>query len=333
MRPREMQIRRHLLRTCAVGAGTLACPALLLAQAAAAWPTRSVRLVVGLASGGLADVLTRALQPHLAEGLGQPVVIDNRGGAGGNLAAIEVIRNGGDGHTFLVAPTTLESINPVLYPTMGFDPARELQPVGLLANSHLFLIARPGLAAASLKDLAALARAQPGRLSYGSAGNGTTPHLAGELFNQSGGLHIVHVPYRGAAPAIQDVMAGQIDFTFGPGTVFPSVKAGRLKILAVASRQRAASYPEAPTFDEAGFPGVYADSMFGIYAPASMPAAPVARMSRELGRALELPVIQARFADLGAEALPLQPQAFRSRVEAETRLFANLVKERGIKPD
>lgn len=329
--------RRRWLRHATLAAATLATPAWARAQAAPAaapaWPTRPVRLVVGLAPGGLADVMSRTVQNALAEGLGQTVVVDNRGGAGGNIAATEVLRNGGDGHTFLIAPTTLESVNRVLYPSMGFDPARELQPVALLGNSHLFLIARPGLPAQSLQELAALARAQPGRLSYGSAGNGTTPHLAGELFKQSADLFITHLPYRGAAPAIQDVMAGQIDFTFGPGTVFSSVKAGRLKILAVASQRRAASYAQAPTFDEAGVPGVHADSMFGFYAPAAMPAAHVARMNQEVNRVLSQPGVQARFADLGAEALPLTPAQFRARVEAETRLFAPIVRKRGIRPD
>lgn len=333
MRPPPSPTRRHLLIRCAATAGAAALPQLAHAQPAATWPTRPLRLVVGLAPGGLADVLTRTLQAPLTKALGQPVIIDNRGGAGGNLAALEVIRNGGDHHTFLVAPTTLESINPVLYPSMGFNPGTQLQPVALLANSHLFLIARPGLAAGSLKELAALARATPGRLSYGSAGNGTTPHLAGELFKQAGGLFITHLPYRGAAPALQDVMAGQIDFAFGPGTVFGLVKAGRLKILAVASRQRAASYAQAPTFDEEGFPGVYADSMFGIYAPPSLPAAALERMSREVNAALGQASVGERFADLGAEALPLQPQAFRERVAAETKLFAAIVRSRGIRPD
>ncbi len=325
--------RRRLLQTWGGAAVAAWACVPLRAQASAAWPVRPVRLVVGLAPGGLADVLMRTLQKTVSDGLGQAVVIENRGGAGGNVAALEVLRSGADGHTFLVAPTTLESVNPVLYPSMGFDPSRELQPVALLANSHLFLIARPGLEASSLKELAALARARPGRLAYGSAGNGTTPHLAGELFKQSGNLFITHIPYRGAAPAIQDVMAGQIDFAFGPGTVFPSVQAGRLKILGVASRQRAPSVAEAPTFDEQGFPGVYADSMFGIYAPTSAPADVVARLTSEINRALAQPAIQARFAAIGAQALPLPAQEFKALVAAETQLFAGIVRARGIKTD
>lgn len=330
MRRISAPTRRGLLR--AGVAAAFACTPWARAQATS-WPTRRVRLIVGLAAGGLADALARKVQAPLAKVLDQPVIIDNRGGAGGNLAAIEVIRNGADEHTFLVAPTTLESVNPHLYPNMGFQPSVDLQPVALLANSQLFLIARPGLPAATLQELAALARAEPDRLSYGSAGNGTTPHLAGELFKQAGRLSIAHVPYRGAAPAIQDVMAGQIDFTFGPGTVFSSVQAGRLKILGVASRKRAAGYPEAPTFDEQGFPGVYGDSMFGIYAPMSMSSAVVERMNRAVNAVLAQQPIREGFAELGAEALPLLPREFASLVAAEGSLFAAVVRSREIKLD
>lgn len=299
----------------------------------APWPSRAVRLVVAFPPGGLADVMARALQPALSEALGQPVVIDNRAGAGGNVAATEVVRNGQDGHSFLITVSTTESVNPLMFQRMPFDPQKDLQPVGLLANSQLFLISRPTLAPNSLKELVDYARAHPDSLRYGSAGNGTTPHLAGELFKQSAGISALHVPYRGAAPAIQDVMAGQIDFSFAPGTVFALARAGKLKVLGVASRQRTAGAPEVPTFDEAGIKEVYADTLFGVYAPRAASATAIDRLNREINKILAQPATQARFIDLGAEALPLKPAEYKALVQSETRLFAAIVKARGITAD
>jgi tripartite-type tricarboxylate transporter receptor subunit TctC len=300
---------------------------------APAWPSKPVRLVVALAPGGLADVLSRTIESPLSKALGQQVVIDNRGGAGGNVGGVEVARNGGDGHTFLIAPSTLESVNPLIFPRMPFDPQKDLMPVALLANSHLFLLVRPTLPVNTLKEFLAYAKAHPGTLSYGSAGNGTTPHLAGELLKQGAGITATHVAYRGAAPAIQDVLSGQIDFAFGPATVLSHVKAGKLKLLAVASRQRSPSAPDAPTFVEAGVNGVFADSLFGIYAPTQTPVEVINRMNREVNKVLAQPDIKARFQELGAEAAPRQPAEYKAMVQAETSLFTEIVKSRGITVD
>ena len=307
-----------------VGAGAQTQPA--------AWPGKPVRLVVAFPPGGLADVMARMLQPQLSEALGQAVVIDNRGGGGGNVAAAEVARNGGDGHTFLVNVTTIESVNPLMFERMPFD-AKDLQHVALLANTQLFLVTRPTLEVNNLKEFVAYARAHPGKLSYGSAGNGTTPHIAGELFKQNTGVFATHIPYRGAAPAIGDLMAGQIDFGFMPGTVFQSVRAGKLKLLGVASRQRTPNFASAPTVAEEGFGNVYADTPFAVYAPAAMPAANVARMNREINRLLALPAIKARFAEVGADAVPMSPAEVTALVQAESQLFGPVVKNRGIKAD
>ncbi|URI05933.1 tripartite tricarboxylate transporter substrate binding protein [Aquincola tertiaricarbonis] len=296
----------------------------------AAWPHKSLRLVVAFPPGGLADVMCRVVQPTLAAALGQTLVVDNRAGAAGNLAASEVVANGKDGHSLLVTTSTTESVNPAMFARMPVDFDKDLQPVGQLANSLLFLIARPGLPVNTLKDLVAHAKAHPDTLSYGSAGVGTTPHLAGELFKQAAGITAAHVPYRGAAPAIQDVMAGQVDFAFAPGTVLPSMKAGKLKVLAVASRQRSSSAPTIPTFEELGYADVVADTRFGVYAPAGLPAAAVELFNRELNKALALPETQRRFTELGADAVPLTPAAYRGVVQAETRLFRGIVKARGI---
>lgn len=337
--------RRHWLRRLAAAAATAAttaagttalraqpAPAGQAAQAAA-WPTRPLRVVVAFPPGGLADVMLRFLQAPLQEALGQPLLIDNRAGAAGNLAATEVLRSGSDGHTVLVTVTTMESVNPLLFPRLGYDPQADLQPVALLANTQLFLATRASLAPNTLQAFIAHARANPGRLSYGSAGSGTTPHLAGELFKQAAGVFATHIPYRGAAPVIQDLMAGQIDFGFVPGTAFPMARAGKLKLLAVASRQRSAERPDLPTISEAGLADVYADTLFGVYAPAALPPTHVARLNQAINSLLSTPAVKARYAELAAEALPLGPAQFRDRVRAEARLFGAIVKARGISAD
>ena len=228
------------------------------------WPVKPVRLVVGLAPGGW-STCWRAPCSRPAEQK-QTVIVENRGGAGGNVAGAEVARNGGDNHTFLLNPSTTESVNPLMFASMPFNPQRDLRPVALLANSQLFLFVRSSLGVDTLEAFVEYARKRPDPLNYGSAGNGTTPHLAGELLKQATGIPATHAPYRGVAPAIQDLAAGQIDFAFGPATVFPMVQAGKLKVLAVASRQRAAVAPDIRTFSEAGIGGVFADSLFGVYA-------------------------------------------------------------------
>jgi tripartite-type tricarboxylate transporter receptor subunit TctC len=297
------------------------------------WPSKPVRFVVAYPPGGLADVLTRHLQQPLAEALGQPLVIDNRGGVNGNLAAETVISGGADGHTFLVAQTAVESINPSMFQRMSFDPTKALVHVALLANSQLYLVTRSTLAPENLKDFVKYARAHPGKLTYGSAGTGSTPHLAGELFKQNANVFAIHVPYRGVAPAMQDVMAGQIDYAFVPATALPSVRAGKLKVLAVASKTRTELSPGTPTFAEEGFGNVFADSLFGVYAPAGTRPEVVERLSREINKILSLPSVKARYSEVGAQAMPTSPAAFKAMVQAETQIFSSIVKARNITPD
>lgn len=316
------------------GAGALSLLAALPGGLrAASWPTKPVRLVVAFPPGGLADVMSRAIQPYLVETLGQQVLIDNRAGAAGNVAGSEVVHNGADGHSFLVTVSTTQSVNPWMFPKMPFDTQKDIQPVGLLANSQLFLIVRPGLGTKTLAAFLDHARAHPDGLTYGSAGNGTTPHLAGELLKLGAKIKATHVPYRGAAPAIQDVMAGQVDFAFAPGTVFPFAQAGKLDVLAVASRSRTRSAPDIPTFSEAGVDGVFADTLFGIYAPTAVPAAHVAALNQAVNKALERADIQARFLEVGAEALPKSPAEYRQLVDDEIKVFPAIVKASGIKAD
>ncbi len=296
------------------------------------WPSKPVRLIVAFPPGGLADVMARLLQPALSEALGQVVIIENRAGANGNVAA-DAMTKAGDGHSFLVSSTGVESVNPFIYAKMPFDPGRDLVHVALLANTQLFLVTRPTLPANTLKEFVAYAKSHPGKLSYGSAGSGSTPHIGGELFKQNAGIFATHLPYRGAAPALQDIMAGQIDFGLMPGTAFSAVRAGKLKLLAVASAKRTANWPSAPTFAEEGFGQVYADTLFGVYAPAGTPAEVVNRLNREINKQLATAVVKQRFADMGGEAIALNPGEFKQLVAAEATLFSGVIKARRIEPD
>ena len=301
----------------------------VIAAAQTAWPSKPVQLVVSYPPGGLADIMARLLQQPLTEALGRQVIVDNRAGAAGNLAG-EAVAKSNDGHTFLVTTSSIESVNPFMFNKMSFDPKKDLVPIALLANSRLFLVTRQGLPVASLKEFVDYARANPGRMAYGSAGIGTTPHLAGEMFKQNAKFFATHIPYRGAAPALQDVLAGQIDFAFVPGTAMPSVRAGRIKLLAVASPVRTAGEPDTPTFVELGFGEVFADTLFGVYGPAATPPEVVQRLNREINKVLALPATKARFAEFGADPVPVSAAEFKAIVQAEALRFGALVKARNI---
>lgn len=315
-----------------LGALATAC-ALAASPAAHAqdWPTKPIRLVVAFPAGGFGDVVARTAQTHLAQALGQPVVIDNKGGAGGNVAAAEVVRTN-DGHTFLLTASTTESVNPFIYPRMPFDVQADLKHVAVMAKLQSFLFARPNYPAANLNEFIAEARRNP-KMNYGSAGTGTNLHLAGELLAKAARFNVTHVPYKGAAAAIQDVAAGQVDFAFGPATVMPLVQSGKLKLFGVASKTRSASYPDIPTFAELGYPSVQVDSYFVIYAPSTTPAAAVRRFGAEVNRVLERADIKTRFAELGAVAMPVSIDETKRLVQEETRTFADILRNANIKPD
>ncbi len=320
--------RRHLL-TAALCAATLAAPAF----AQTAWPTKPLRIVVGFPPGGVADVVSRVISVPLGEALGQPVIIENKSGANGNVAADFVAKSAADGYTLVMSSTGIESVNPALFAKMPYDPQKDLQPVAAAARIQLFLVVRPELGVSDVKAFVALAKSKPGKLSYGSAGSGSTPHLAGELFKQSANIFATHVPYRGAAPALQDVLAGQLDFYFDPGIGIPHIRAGRLKALGVASAKRSALFPDVPTFGELGYRGINADTLFGFYAPAAVPKDVVARLNREINKALALPAVRQKIADLGGEAIPMSPADFKQLAQIETALFGGVIAARGIKAD
>jgi tripartite-type tricarboxylate transporter receptor subunit TctC len=324
-------IRRRLLQALSIAAlASAGCAA--LAQPASNWPAKPVRIVVGFAPGGSTDVMARILSQSLSESLGQPVIIDNKPGASGNISASEVIRAAPDGHTFLIAPTSVETANPSLFKSTIL-PSRDLIPVASVGRTQMYLVAKPQMAAKDARDLVALAKARPGTLSYASAGAGTPPHLACELFKQATGTDVTHVPYRGAAPALQDVLSGQADFVCDPGIAFPHIRTGKVKLLGIVSARRSPFFPDVPTVGEQGFKGADLDIWFGMWAPVGTPPEIVARMNREVAKALAQPAVRSRYADLGAEPVAMESADFRALLADEGALLSALIKQQKIVVD
>ena len=312
---------------------TLALPLLHAGALAQAWPAKPIKVVVAFPPGGAADTIARAISQPLQEALGQTVIVENRSGSGGNLGGDAVAKSPPDGYTLLMSSGGTVSVNPFIYPKMPFDPSKDLVPVAAAARVLVFLVVRPGLPPATIKEFIAYAKANPGKLSYGSPGNGSSPHLAAEMFKSQAGVYAVHVPYRGAAPVLSDLLAGQIDFTFDPGIAIPHVKSGKLRLLAVGSPKRSPLFPETPTLDEAGLKGFDADSMFGFYAPAGTPAEAIARLNREINRILGTPNVRERIAALGGEPAPMTPAQFGAKASEDAKRFGALIRERKIVGD
>lgn len=320
---------RRLLLALALATAALCAPAVH----ADTWPSKPIKVIVNFPAGGAADQLARAVSQPLQEALKQPVVIENRGGANGNVGGEAVARAAADGYTLLMSSGGMVSVNPHLYARMSFDPAKDLVPVAAAARVLVFLVTRPSLPPTDVKSFMAYLKTNPGKLSYGSPGNGSSPHLAGEMFKSQAGLFALHVPYRGAAPALQDLLAGQIDYAFDPGIGLNQVRAGKLKLLAVGSPHRSSQFPDVPTLDEAGLRGFDADTVFGFYAPAGTPPEVVAQLNTQINRALALPAVKERIAAIGGEPLPGTPADFQRRAAADSQRFGALIRERGIKAD
>ena len=300
---------------------------------AEAWPAKPIKVIVNFPPGGAADQIARAITVPLQEALGQPVVVDNRAGAGGNIGGEAVAKAAPDGYTLLLTSGGLVSINPSIYPKMSFNPAKDIVPVAAAARVLVFLEVKPGLPVKDVKEFIAYAKANPGKLTYGSPGNGSSPHLAGEMFKDMTQSFSVHVPYRGAAPAMQDLLGGQVDFMFDPGIGLNQVRAGKLKLLAVGSPQRSPLFPDVPTLNEVGLKGFDADTVFGFYAPAGLPAEIVARLNTEINKILGTQAVKERIAGLGGEVAPMTPAAFGAKAHEDTARFGKLIKDRRILGD
>ena len=301
-------------------------------MAADAFPTKPIRIVVPFPPGGPADVLARTVGDRIAAALGQPVVVDNRPGAGGNIGMELVAKAAPDGHTLALAPAGNLTVNPSLYRNVPYDVGRDFAPVTVIAAVPNVLVVNPQVPAKDLAELIAYAKANPGKLNYSSPGPGSGAHLAGELLKSSAGIDIVHVPYSGIAPAVTAVIAGDVQLMFaGAPSALPQVAGGKLRALAVASPKRIASAPALPTLSEAGLPGFDVTSWYSIVAPAATPPAVVERLQKEIARALTSPDVKAKLTGIGAEPIANTPEEFAAMIRVETAKWSKIVKDANIK--
>ena len=319
---------KSFLAAAAVSAGLLASPWVAAQQ----FPAKPMKMLVGFAPGGAPDLLARLIGPPMAEGLGQPMLVENRAGATGNIAAQAVAKGDPDGHTLLMATVSV-AILPAMQ-KLTYAPDLDFEPVGMVASVPLILVANPSVRATTVQDLLALARAQPGRLNFASVGNGSPQHLSGELFQMLGGIKMTHVPYKGGGPATQAVLAGETEIFFaGMPPALPQVRAGKLKALAVTSARRSPAAPEVPTVAEAGLKDFEADNWHALYAPKGTPAAIVSRLNGELNRVLALPEIREAMLKQGAEPWVSSAAHARDYLKREMAKWGNVVQASGAKAD
>lgn len=322
-------LRRLALALTALAGCAIAAP--VLAQA---WPAKPVRFVLTNPPGGTVDTLARVLADELGKSLGQPFVIENRPGANGGIAADVVIGSAADGHTILLGPPGPIALNKLLYRKMSYDPQTAFTPVSLVAIAPLVLVAHPSLPAKDIPGLIALAKSKPGQMTYASQGNASSGHLAMEMLRTMTGIEMVHIPYKGSAPAIADLVAGRVDLMFDNTTsALPQVRQGALKAIAVAERRRLRAAPDVPTVDESGVAGFEATPWFGVVARAGTPRETVERLAGEIGRIVKRPDVDARFAALGVELRGTPPAEFARHIEAELAKWEKIVKVSGAKLD
>jgi tripartite-type tricarboxylate transporter receptor subunit TctC len=295
------------------------------------WPSKPVRVIVNVAPGGVADITARVLGAKLQEALGQPFVIENRPGAGGYIGFEPVARADPDGYTMVYAPGSTVMMAPHLLKRDDLDPSKALLPVAATGSVSLYVITHPDVPFKDFKQFLAYARANPGKLSYGTPGNGTSPHIAVEVFNREANVKLTHVPYKGAGPALKDLLGGVIHLAFDPGVGLASAKAGKLRMIAVAGPNRHPDFPDVPTLQENGIKGVDGGPYFGFYATAGTPREPVERMNQAVLKAMQDPTVRDRFRALAVDlAEPMAPEQFAAYVRAEYQRYAKLIPELGI---
>jgi tripartite-type tricarboxylate transporter receptor subunit TctC len=295
------------------------------------YPSRPVRIIVPAAPGGTVDLLARAVSSELGKGLGQTVIVENKPGASTNLGNDFVAKSAPDGHTLLMSGITL-STNPHLYTKLSYDPQKDFAPISLIATSGNVLVVNPALGVSSVRELIAMAKSKPGRMHYGTPAVGATGHLAGEMFNAMAGVKLTQVPYKGAAPALADLIAGQIEMTFDniPAAI-GHIKGGKLRALAVTSAKRSAILPEVPTIAEAGVPGYAIEAWFGLVAPAQTSRDILARLHAESVKALAQPEVRTRFAQMGFEPVGSTPAEFARLMQTDLDRFGKIIRDAGIK--
>jgi tripartite-type tricarboxylate transporter receptor subunit TctC len=315
----------------------LTLPLFLLVSCQAAaqqYPSRPIRVLIPFTAGSAADIIARAMEPQMREKLGQPLVIDNRGGAGGNIAAELTAKSTPDGYTLMMGTIGTHAINYSLYSRLNFHPQRDFTPIAMVGESPNVLVTNPRVPASSIQELIALAKAKPGQLNYGSSGAGTSVHLSAELFNSMAGVKTVHVPFKGASEALAALLGGQTDLMFASlSSSIPLIKSGKLKAYAVTGAQRSPSIPELPTVAEAALPGFAAVAWYGLFAPAGVSRSNVAVINRAALAALETQEVRGRLFASGVEIRTSTPEAFASYIESEIRKWAQVVKASGARAD
>jgi tripartite-type tricarboxylate transporter receptor subunit TctC len=317
----------------------LAALALLLAAAlpafAQSWPAKPVRIVVPYPPGGPVDISARLLAPKLQQALGQPFLVENKPGAGGNIGADFVAKSAPDGYTIGMGAIATHAINPALMADVPYDPVRDFRHLALVVQVPNVLVVNNDLPAKSVAELIALARAQPGKLDFASGSTGSTGHLAGELFKQMTGTYMVHIPYKGAPAAVADLLAGRVQLMFDNlSSALPNVRAGKLRALAVTTLKRSGALPDLPTLDESGLKGFDMTTWWGLMGPAQMPVDVAQRLAAEILKAMDAPEVREKLRAMGMEGSSVRtPEQFTAFVDSERRLYAQLVKRSGAKPD
>ncbi len=312
-----------------VAAGLLA-PAAALAQA---WPAKSVKIIVPYAAGGGTDVMARFLAQKFSEMWGQPVVVENKGGAGGNIGADQVAKSAPDGYTLVMMPSNL-SINPSLFDKTPWDAVRDFSPIGTVATSPIMVGVSAGVPANSIRELIALAKAKPGTLNYISCGGGSPQHIAGEMFNAMAGVQMQHVPYKGCGAAIPDAVAGVVQVLFSTvANMNPHIKTGKLKGFAVAGARRSELVPDVPTVSEAGLPGYNFDVWFGLLAPAKTPRDIILKINRDINTLLAQKEVKERLQGQFYDVMPGTPEQFATLIEKDLLRFGKVIRDVGIKPE
>ncbi len=326
-------MKKSIALSFAVGLASLFALAASASAQAQSWPSKPLRIVVGFPPGASADVAARLVAAKMSESLGQSVLIENKPGAGSNIATESVVRAPADGYTLFLG-TIANTINASLSKNLPFDFGRDLAPVASLASLPNLLVVTPSLGVSTVQELVAAAKRKPGEILYGSSGNGTGPHLSGELFNLMAGVKLTHVPYKGSPQAMTDLLGGRVQAMFAPAsTALPHIKAGTLKVLAVSSAKRTGASPELPTIAESGLPGFETAVWFGLLAPAGTPRDIIERLNREANRALADPAVKTQFAAQGIDGMGGTAEQFAAYIKDETAKWARVVQASGAKID
>ncbi len=319
-----------------VGAVALAASLAVYASQglAQAYPNRAVRVIIPAPAGSPGDIIARAIGDRLAQAFSQPFVVDNRAGANYGIGTEAVAKSAPDGYTLLMTASP-HTINPALYPSLPFDPIKDFSPITLVAVTPLVLVVNPALPVKSVAELLAYVKARPGKVNYGSAGNGSTLHLAGEMFNKQGGVQMVHVPYKGVTQAVTDLLGGHVSLMFPGGPIaLPHVKSGKLRALATTGSMRTAAAPDLPTVAEAGLPGFDIAAWYGMLAPVNTPTAVITRVHGEVVKMLKTPELKERWTGLGADVVYQDtPEQFGAFLRADVAKWAKVIKEGNIRPD